>query len=196
MLFRSEREGLLSWHSLQRFLRSFFCSEWERYSVKYHCVQNRRSLAGRGYPLCCWFLTLEIRIPCWDCSMETAWSGTGEFPHTTGRATRPHSCSRACFYTAESRKNAVEGAILSSVVPRLEEVWCGAVKNCFGITPYIVTPAMDLRIAIDIDNPSEIGAVFFIIISPISSYFRRSWRSAPRSASSTSTTAPSSGKFQ
>lgn len=55
-------------------------------------------------------------------------------------------------------KNAVEGAILSSVVPRLEEIWCGAVKSCFGITPYIVTPAMDLRIAIDIDNPSEIGA--------------------------------------
>ena len=43
-------------------------------------------------------------------------------------------------------KNAVEGAILSSVVPRLEEVWCGAVKNCFGITPYIVTPAMDFSL--------------------------------------------------
>ncbi|MDR1885695.1 MAG: type III pantothenate kinase [Synergistaceae bacterium] len=52
----------------------------------------------------------------------------------------------------------IKGAILSSVVPRLEEVWRDAIGNYLGVTPLIVTSELDLGIRIDMDNPREVGA--------------------------------------
>jgi len=55
-------------------------------------------------------------------------------------------------------KNGIAGAILSSVVPRLEEVWRCAIREYLCIDPFVVTPKIDLGIKIDMPNPNEIGA--------------------------------------
>ena len=55
-------------------------------------------------------------------------------------------------------KGGIEGAILSSVVPRLEEVWRDALKNYLGVVPFIVTCDLDLGMRIEMDNPREVGA--------------------------------------
>lgn len=52
----------------------------------------------------------------------------------------------------------VEGAILSSVVPRLEEVWRDATRAYLGVSPFVVTSQMDLGMKIDMDKPAEVGA--------------------------------------
>ncbi len=52
----------------------------------------------------------------------------------------------------------IEGAILSSVVPRLEEVWHDAIKAYLGVEPFVVTSKMDLGMGIDMPNPAEVGA--------------------------------------
>lgn len=52
----------------------------------------------------------------------------------------------------------IGGAILSSVVPRLEEVLRDAVKEYLGVEPVVVTTKMDLGMGINISNPAEIGA--------------------------------------
>lgn len=55
-------------------------------------------------------------------------------------------------------QNRIDGAILSSVVPRLEEVWRDAVKEYLKVEPFVVTPKMDLGMEIDMPNPAEVGA--------------------------------------
>ena len=55
-------------------------------------------------------------------------------------------------------KDKINGAILSSVVPKQEDIWKGAVTRYFGLNPFIVTHSMDLGMKIDIDRPSEVGA--------------------------------------
>lgn len=52
----------------------------------------------------------------------------------------------------------IKGTILSSVVPRLEEVWHEALRNYLDLTPYVVTHHMDLGMKIDTNNPREVGA--------------------------------------
>lgn len=55
-------------------------------------------------------------------------------------------------------KEGIGGAILSSVVPRLEEVWRDAIDEYLDVKPLVVTTKMDLGIGIDMPNPGEIGA--------------------------------------
>ncbi|MDR3353418.1 MAG: type III pantothenate kinase [Synergistaceae bacterium] len=55
-------------------------------------------------------------------------------------------------------RDGINGAILSSVVPRLEEVWRDAIKSYLGVVPFIVTCDLDLGIKIEMDNPREVGA--------------------------------------
>ena len=52
----------------------------------------------------------------------------------------------------------IDGAILCSVVPRMESVWRGALAEYIGVCPLIVSRGLDLGIRIDIDNPGEVGA--------------------------------------
>jgi type III pantothenate kinase len=52
----------------------------------------------------------------------------------------------------------IDGTIISSVVPRLEEVWTEALMNYLGVKPFIVSPEMDLGMAVEMDNPREVGA--------------------------------------
>ncbi|MDR3332219.1 MAG: type III pantothenate kinase [Synergistaceae bacterium] len=55
-------------------------------------------------------------------------------------------------------RGSVRGAILSSVVPRLEEVWRKALMDYLSVAPLTVTCDMDLGMKIDMDNPREVGA--------------------------------------
>jgi type III pantothenate kinase len=55
-------------------------------------------------------------------------------------------------------RSGINGAILSSVVPRLEEVWRDAIESYLGVVPFIVTCDLDLGIKIEMDNPREVGA--------------------------------------
>ncbi|GHV54292.1 type III pantothenate kinase [Synergistales bacterium] len=51
-----------------------------------------------------------------------------------------------------------DGAILSSVVPRLEEVWFDAIRRYIGIAPVVVSRHIDLGLGVEVDNPDEVGA--------------------------------------
>ena len=53
---------------------------------------------------------------------------------------------------------AIDGAILSSVVPPLNHVICGAVQKVTGLTPMLVGPGTKTGINIRIDNPAQLGA--------------------------------------
>lgn len=55
-------------------------------------------------------------------------------------------------------KSDISGAIISSVVPRFEELWTYAIKNYLDTVPFIVRHDMPLGIGVDIDNPDEVGA--------------------------------------
>lgn len=55
-------------------------------------------------------------------------------------------------------KDKISGAILSSVVPRMEGIWSEAVKNYFDLSPFVVSHKMNLGMKIELDNPSEVGA--------------------------------------
>lgn len=55
-------------------------------------------------------------------------------------------------------RDEIDGAILSSVVPRHEEMWTRALSAYLGLTPFVVKHDMPLGMAIDIDNPDEVGA--------------------------------------
>jgi type III pantothenate kinase len=52
----------------------------------------------------------------------------------------------------------IEGAILSSVVPKLEEVWRGAICSYLGVDPIVVSRKIDLGLKVETDNPEEVGA--------------------------------------
>ncbi|MDR1515328.1 MAG: type III pantothenate kinase [Synergistaceae bacterium] len=52
----------------------------------------------------------------------------------------------------------IEGAILSSVVPRLEEVWRDAARSYLDVDPIVVSRGIDLGLEVRTDNPDEVGA--------------------------------------
>jgi type III pantothenate kinase len=55
-------------------------------------------------------------------------------------------------------KDAIVGAILCSVVPRLEAVWRDAIREYVGVAPVVVSDKLDLGMRIDMDFPGEVGA--------------------------------------
>ena len=54
--------------------------------------------------------------------------------------------------------HAVDGAILSSVVPPLDHALCGAVDKVTGICPLQIGPGLRTGIDIRIDDPAQLGA--------------------------------------
>jgi type III pantothenate kinase len=52
----------------------------------------------------------------------------------------------------------IEGAILSSVVPSLEEAWRDAMRSYLGVDPIVVSRDIDLGLKVMVDNPDEVGA--------------------------------------
>ncbi len=54
----------------------------------------------------------------------------------------------------------IDGIIISSVVPKLTAVLVDSVKNAFEIEPKILNKKLKTKIAIKIDNPSELGTDF------------------------------------
>ncbi len=54
--------------------------------------------------------------------------------------------------------DAIDGAILSSVVPGLDAVLCAAVQRATGVQPLTVGPGIKTGINIRIDNPAQLGA--------------------------------------
>lgn len=54
--------------------------------------------------------------------------------------------------------NAINGAIMASVVPRHEDVWKEALSSYIGVVPYNVKHDMPLGMKIKLDNPDEVGA--------------------------------------
>jgi type III pantothenate kinase len=65
---------------------------------------------------------------------------------------------RNLFALAGMAAERIEGAIVSSVVPRLEEVWYEAILSYLGITPIVVSRRIDLGLKVETDNPDEVGA--------------------------------------
>src|SRR5438552_17603803 len=57
----------------------------------------------------------------------------------------------------ESAK-ALDGAIVSSVVPPLNGAFASMIEQHFGIEPLFVEPGVKTGIAIHVDNPQEVGA--------------------------------------
>lgn len=55
-------------------------------------------------------------------------------------------------------KDEIDGAIISSVVPPLNNVMKCAVKLIYGINPLLVSPGVKTGIKIHCDNPSSVGA--------------------------------------
>ena len=53
---------------------------------------------------------------------------------------------------------AIDGAILSSVVPGLDAVLCTAVERIVGVQPLLVGPGVKTGMNIRIDNPAQLGA--------------------------------------
>lgn len=52
----------------------------------------------------------------------------------------------------------IRGVILSSVVPQLNRILKGAVKQLFGVEPLVVGPGIKTGLAIRCDTPSSVGA--------------------------------------
>ena len=55
-------------------------------------------------------------------------------------------------------KGDIGGAVLCSVVPRLEAVWKDAIKGYVGVVPLAVSDRLDLGMRIEMDFPGEVGA--------------------------------------
>src|SRR5256886_15332140 len=53
---------------------------------------------------------------------------------------------------------ALDGAIVSSVVPPLNRAFAWMIEQHFGIEPLFVEPGVKTGIAIHVDNPQEVGA--------------------------------------
>lgn len=54
--------------------------------------------------------------------------------------------------------SAINGVIISSVVPQLNRVLKGAMKQLFDVEPLVVGPGIKTGLAIRCDNPSSVGA--------------------------------------
>ncbi len=59
---------------------------------------------------------------------------------------------------AGSYEEALEGAIVSSVVPPLNSAMSWMIGHYFGVDPLFVEPGVKTGIAINVDNPQEVGA--------------------------------------
>ena len=55
-------------------------------------------------------------------------------------------------------KSAIDGAIISSVVPQLNRVIAGSIEHIFGVKSLIVGPGVKSGIGIQCDMPSSVGA--------------------------------------
>ena len=55
-------------------------------------------------------------------------------------------------------ETAIDGAIISSVVPGLDKVLCAAVERVTGVQPLLVGPGVKTGMNIRIDNPAQLGA--------------------------------------
>jgi type III pantothenate kinase len=53
---------------------------------------------------------------------------------------------------------AIDGAIVSSVVPPLNSAFAWMIQHYFGVEPLFVEPGVKTGIAIHVDNPQEVGA--------------------------------------
>ena len=56
------------------------------------------------------------------------------------------------------KRESVEGAIISSVVPQLNTVMTRAIKLCYGVEALMVSPGIKTGIGILCDSPSSVGA--------------------------------------
>ncbi len=54
--------------------------------------------------------------------------------------------------------DALDGAIISSVVPPLNSAFAWMIQEYFGVEPLFVEPGVKTGIAIHVDNPQEVGA--------------------------------------
>lgn len=55
-------------------------------------------------------------------------------------------------------RGSVEGAVVSSVVPSLDEVWSDALSRYLSVRPIFVSPQLELGIGVAYGNPQEVGA--------------------------------------
>lgn len=58
----------------------------------------------------------------------------------------------------ETHAGALDGAIVSSVVPPLNSAMTTMIETYFGVEPLFVEPGVKTGIAIHVDNPQEVGA--------------------------------------
>jgi type III pantothenate kinase len=58
----------------------------------------------------------------------------------------------------ETHAGALDGAIVSSVVPPLNSAMTAMIETYFGVEPLFVEPGVKTGIAIHVDNPQEVGA--------------------------------------
>jgi type III pantothenate kinase len=58
----------------------------------------------------------------------------------------------------EAMHSSLEGAIVASVVPPLNHAMTSMIRNYFGIEPLFLEPGVKTGIAIQVDNPLEVGA--------------------------------------
>ena len=65
---------------------------------------------------------------------------------------------QALFDTAAIDTKALEGAIVSCVVPTLRDVFVDALKGLLGVTPLVVEPGIKTGISVAVDDPREVGA--------------------------------------
>jgi type III pantothenate kinase len=59
---------------------------------------------------------------------------------------------------AGSHNGSLDGAIVSSVVPPLNSGFASMIRTYFGVDPLFVEPGIKTGIAIQVDNPQEVGA--------------------------------------
>ncbi len=64
----------------------------------------------------------------------------------------------AIFSLYKTPVTALTGAMISSVVPGMDQAVMEAVKKLAGITPYILGPGVKSGLNITIDNPAQLGA--------------------------------------
>ncbi|MFQ5900730.1 MAG: type III pantothenate kinase [Thermodesulfobacteriota bacterium] len=62
------------------------------------------------------------------------------------------------FQCSNINHNTISGAIISCVVPPVQQVFCEALKGCLGIKPLIVDPMTKIGVPILYKNPEEVGA--------------------------------------
>lgn len=62
------------------------------------------------------------------------------------------------MFLAEIPREALKGAIISSVVPSLEAAWIQGIKSSLGLEALKVTTSMDLGLPVEVREPRNVGA--------------------------------------